>query len=140
MAIIYKTLTIDTTAFGTGDVVGGAITVSGFNPGLLTAITVYDADGEGVQLDFFIFGDALAGTYTNNAAFSVNSADESKILGVASLPAANYLAAGSDKIGTIAPVNIMVKGDAFYCVPVIRSTTTFTATTDLRLVFHIMER
>ena len=139
MAIIYLPLTISTSAYSTGDVIGGEIAIPATNPGLLTAITVYDADGEGVQLDFFFFGDDLVGTYTDNAAFAVDASDMPKLIGVCSIATTDYLAAGSDKAGTVTPVNVPVKSGGTWLVIVIRSTTTYTATTDLRLTLSVLE-
>lgn len=140
MASLYIPLTIDTGAYSTGDVIGGKIAIPATNPGLMTALTVYDADGEGVQLDFFFFGADLTGTYTDNGAFAIADADQPKLLGVCSLLSGQYLAAGSDKAGTVTPVNIPIKSGGTWLVIVIRSTTTFTATTDLRLTIGIVER
>lgn len=139
MAIIKNTPTISTSAYSDGDVIGGAIELDGFNAGLLTVISVYDADGEGVQLDFFLFRGALTGTYTDNAAFAPDAGDIDQFIGVTSIETGDYLAAGSDKAGSKEPVNIMLPSAVVSVVMVIRSATTFTATNDLRLTFHILE-
>jgi hypothetical protein len=139
MAVQYIPLTISISAYSTGDVVGGKILIGASNPGLLTSLALYDADGEGVQLDFFFFDGTLTGTYTDNAAFAVDAADMPKFLGNASILVAEYIAAGSDKTATKAPLNIPIKSGGVTLIIVIRSTTTYTATTDLRLTVGIVE-
>lgn len=141
MAVQHITPTIDTAAYSTGDVVGGKILIGESNPGLLTSIAIFDDDNEGVQLDFFFFDGTLTGTsgYTDNAAFAVNAADKGKFLGVKSIVAAEYFVMGSDKGGLITPINIPIKSGGVTLIIVIRSTTTFTAATDLKLTIGILE-
>lgn len=138
MAIIKDTPTISTSAYATGDVIGGKVEISGFNASSLVTLSVYDADGEGVQLDFFFFDGTLSGTYTDNGAFSIASADIDKWFGVVSVATTDYIAAGSDKVASKRSVNFKLPSDIVTVITVIRSTTTFTATTDLRYSFHIL--
>lgn len=147
MPVYTVSPTISTSAYSTGDVVGGILTIKKAlsRECLLTHISVFDDDGEGVQLDFFFFNAALTGTYTDNAAFAIDAADKSKWIGCTSVLAADYLAAGSDKVITKSPINLDINfganGDRnLYAVCVIRSTTTYTATTDLRFDFGVIPR
>jgi hypothetical protein len=137
--------TISTGAYGTGDVIGGKLTISKAlsQSGMLNHISVYDDDGEGVQLDFFFFAEDLTGTYTDNAAFTIAAADIPKWIGVASVATGDYFAANADKVATKTPIDIVLNSgiegnEDLFCVCVIRSTTTFTATTDLRFDFGIL--
>lgn len=142
MAIITIPLTIDTAAYSTGDVVGGEIVIPATNSGLILSVSVFDDDNEGVQLDLFFFDGDLTGTsgYTNNAAFAINAADKSKLIGVVSIATTDYFAVGSDKMAMKTPVNIPIGASGGRLIVVIRSTTTFTATTDLILKIGILER
>lgn len=139
MAIIPKTPTISTSAYATGDVIGGKVEISGFNANTLMTLSVYDDDGEGVQLDFFFFNGTLSGTYTDNAAFSIAAADKDKWFGVVSIATSDYIAAGSDKVASKRSANLKIPSDIVTVITVIRSTTTFTTTSDLLYKFHILE-
>lgn len=142
MPVVSVTPTISTGAYASGDVIGGIMTVEGAlgMRGLLVHIGVFDADGEGVQLDFFLFKAALTGTYTDNAAFAIDAADQDNWIGVTSIYASDYVAAGADKVATKEPINIVLERGAngvtaLDVVCVIRSATTFTTTSDLRFDF-----
>lgn len=141
MPVIKVTPTISTSAYSSGDVVGGKMTIEGANGlrGLLTHISVYDADGEGVQLDFFFFDADLEGTYTDNDAFAIAADDISKWIGVVSIATSDYYAAGSDKVATIRPHLVIERGsngeENLYAICVIRSATTYTAVSDLKFQF-----
>jgi hypothetical protein len=137
--------TLDTNAYATGDVIGGKITLVGAaaQNGFVLSINIFDADGENDQLDFFFFNADLTGTsgYTDNAAFAVNAADMSNLVGAVSVIAADYIAAGSDSVATKSNINIPFRATQsgnLYVIMVIRATTTYTAASDLRLTFGIM--
>ncbi len=142
MPVISITPTISTSAYATGDVVGGKLTLEGvlMSRALLTHLAVFDDDGEGVQLDFFLFNADLEGTYTDNAAFAINASDKAKWIGQIVIETGDYLSAGADKTGLKTPINLPLERGAngnedLFAVCVIRSSTTFTATTDLRFDF-----
>lgn len=131
-------------AYADGDVIGGKMTILRAlgQAGMLNHLSVYDADGEGVQLDFFFFSSDLSGTYTDNAAFTIDAADISKWIGVVSVATGDYFAANADTVATVSPIDLVLNSgiegnEDLFCVCVIRSITTFTAITDLRFDFGI---
>lgn len=137
MAVYKFAPTIDTAAYATGDVIGGKQTLVGAanRAGWIFSIMVFDDDSESDQIDFFFFRDSLTGTYADNGAFTLHADDKANLIGVYSVLATDYIAAGSD--ATIASVQTKVipfnaTQDNLFVVPVIRANTTFTAATDLR--------
>lgn len=146
MAITRRiTPTISTGAYADGDVIGGELSIAvdiGI-AGFLNYITILDKDGESAPIDFFFFATNLDGTYTDNAAFALDSADEDKLLFVLTVVAADYVAVGADSLATVSPsiplgLSPSVAGDNdLVAVGVIRAIHTFTATTDLQLTFGV---
>jgi hypothetical protein len=136
---------ISTSAYTTGDVIGGKMVFVGAasRNGVILDVTVWDDDGEKDQLDLFFFSGTLTGTYTDNEAFAVNAADKSKLFGVISIAASDYIDAGSDAVAhkTQTPLTIRPNNTGtsdITMIAVIRATTTYTATTDLRFEFGVL--
>lgn len=136
---------IDTSAYVSGDVLAAATTLvgAGARKGMLTSITIVDVDDEQVQIDFFFFKAAPTGTYTFNTAFAVDAADVSKLIGMVTVNASDYVDAGTgDAIAVKSPINWLFEptaDDNLYFIPVVRGTPTFAAATDLRFDFGIVD-
>lgn len=145
MAVFPITPTISTSAYSTGDVIGGVMILRGAatRNGAIISVSVWDDDGEKDQLDLFFFSGTLAGTYTDNGAFAIDAADKSKIFGVISIATTDYFDAGSDAVATKTPVPLIIRpnntgNSDISVVAVIRATTTYTTTSDLRFEFGIL--
>lgn len=133
----------DTSAYVSGDVIDGPQTLVGIGAShrLLTDIVIVDQDGEKAAIDFFFFNALPTGTYTDNAAFAVDSADYAKLIGVVSVVAGDYVDAGSDAIAQKTPINLEINptaDDNLYFIPVVRGTPTYAAATDLRFDFGFL--
>ena len=145
MAVYQITPVISTSAYSTGDVIGDKMVLKGAaaRNGLITNLTIWDADGEKDQLDFFLFSGTLTGTYTDNAAFAVDAADSSKLFGVISVAASDYVDAGSDAVATKRDIATSIRPNNsgtsdITVIAVIRATTTYTSTSDLRFEFGVL--
>lgn len=143
MPTLPITPTVDTSAYATGDVIDGIQTLTGIGAShrFLTHIVIVDQDGEKVQIDFFFFNALPTGTYTDNDAFAVNSADYSKWIGTVEVTAGLYVDAGSDAMATKTPINLEINptaNDNLYVIPVVRGAPTYAAATDLRFDFGFL--
>ena len=143
MTTISITPVADTSIYASGDVIDGILTLTGIGArhSFLTDIVIVDQDNEQVQIDFFFFKALPTGTYTDNAAFAVDSADYSKLIGVVEVTAGLYVDAGSDAIAQKSPINLEINptaDDNLYVIPVVRGAPTYAAATDLRFDFGFL--
>lgn len=136
--------TLDTSLYATGDNLDTILVLKGAlaAEGLLVSIEVYDADNEGIQIDFMFFDSAPTGTYTKNSAAAIDAADISKVIGHASVLSTEYITIGTDKKGrTTAPPNILLPakttGD-LHVLAIARGGPTFAAATDLTFKFGVL--
>lgn len=144
-ANIVKTIpTVSLTIYAPNDVVStggvaitGAMRISGGN-GILQSILVKDAANQKPVIDILIFDSALAGTYTDNAAFTLDAADVSKLIRKISILSADYQTIGSKAYADV-QLNRVVKASGsanLYALIVLQSgTPTFVAATDLQIDF-----
>lgn len=143
MPTLSITPTVDTSIYASGDVIDGILTLTGIGAShrFLNHIVIVDQDGEKVQIDFFFFNALPTGTYTDNAAFAIDSADYSKLIGSESVFTSDYVDAGSDAIAKHEPINLEINptaDDNLYVIPVVRAAPTFAAATDLRFDFGFL--
>ena len=143
MPVLSITPAVDTSIYATGDVIDGILTLTGIGARgrFLTHIVIVDQDGEKVQIDFFFFNALPTGTYTDNAAFAVDSADYSKLIDGVAVLTSDYLDAGSDAIAKKTPINLEINptaDDNLYVIPVVRGAPTYAAATDLRFDFGFL--
>lgn len=142
MAVYQEAPAITAGAYSANDIIGGDMTLSGagVNTNFLAHIMIYDDAGQKARIDFFIFDAPLTGTYTDNAAFSIATADKPNLRGFASVVASDYIDAGSDAVGQTSsspniPINRAPGENNLYIVAVVRGTPTYAAVTDLRFEF-----
>lgn len=138
---VDKPLTISTTAYSAGDVVGGLITVDVSSPGgggVIRRLMLIDEGNQGAVLTVYIF-DAAPTTIANDAAFAsaIVAADLKKKIGTVSIVAADYETINSMKIVTKDgdDLNIdfqTVSGNIFIYI-VCTGTPDYVAATDLTL-------
>lgn len=137
-------LTISTSAYASGDIVGGEFTISdalspGAFSGILQSVVLSDDDAEGANMKLVIFRDNPSSLGADNAAFDPTDADLELIACVVEL---NSHHAFSDNGATVATnVGCAIDADTattLYGALVADSTPTYTATTDLSLNLTFM--
>ena len=145
-AIIRPTVTISTTLYAAGDVVGGKITLTNAmritnGTGVLQSLTVVDTDDEKAPLTFIIFGADITSP-ADNAAWTWNSADFSKVLGIVRVASTDYVSVGGESVATITGIGLPVVATGstahLYAVAVTTGTPTYGATTDFRPSFGFL--
>jgi len=145
-AIIKPTVTISTSAYTAGDVLGGKITLTNAmrkinGSGVLQSITIFDTDNEKAAMDIILFSADLT-VPADNAAWAWTSADFGKVLGVVSIASTDYKTIGSEAIATISGIGLPVVATGsvahLYAVAVLSGSPTYGATTDFRPAFHLL--
>jgi hypothetical protein len=90
MNIVNVVPVISTSAYTAGDAVGGKIEAQGATKhGLLHSVTVIDKDQQKAPLSLVLYESDFTAD-ADNAAFSVETADQDKILGVVNITADDY--------------------------------------------------
>lgn len=145
MQFVDVTLTTDTTAYASGDLIADtqvvAVAVRANDAlGVLASVTVIDEDDQGSAIDLY-FLSANNSLGTENAAPSISDANAREILGCVSVASSDYKDLGGVKIATKTGVNLPVKpatgtDDVYVAVVSNGSTPTYTASgLKLRLGF-----
>lgn len=132
---IDVTLTLDTSAYGAGDVladtqaVTNAVRVNG-GRAILQSLVVIDEDDQGAAMDVYLL-DANNSLGTENAAPSVSDANARAILGVVSIAAADYKDLGGVKVANIKAIGLALESTGatrdLYLAVVTQGTPTHTA-------------
>jgi hypothetical protein len=138
--LFSPTVTVDTSIYASGDLIGAKLTLSNFfqfnNVATLQGVVLVDQAKQSAALDIIFFGANPSGTtFTDNAALDVADADMSKILGAVNVLSANYYALNDNSIAVVKDINLKLKGTAstVYACLVSRGTPTYAASTDLVL-------
>jgi len=140
MALVNKTvtvtpaLTISTSAYADGDVVGGRLNLNdlcGGAGGTVRSILLVDDDAESAAVYVYFF-DGQPSDIADNAAFAPTVADLSKLVGRVAL--SSYTTLNSNTYALSADVNLSHGTGALWAYLVTNgSTPTYTATDDLTL-------
>lgn len=133
-------------AYTAGDAVGGKQTLASAlrvasGTALLESISITDLGNQKAALEIIIFdSDPAAATITDNAAFAW-STDITKVLGHITVAAADYVTIAGEAVATLSGLNIVLKGAAttLYAAVVAVGTPTYTATTDLKFRYGILQ-
>jgi hypothetical protein len=149
----YTTGIKDTTAVSTspaytaGDAVGAkrtianAVRVSG-GTGILESIILLDRANQKAAMELFIFdSDPSAATITDNTAF-VFSTDDLKVIARVSIAATDYVTINSKAVATVKGLGIALKASgstSLYAALVTTGTPTYAATTDVQLIYGILQ-
>lgn len=137
---------VDTNIYADGDNIGGLLTLSnvghtsGANTGILQDVTLVEADSspQNAAIDVMFFdANPSASTFTNNIATVIHADDEDKIIGVAQLAAANYVASISalaivEKNAWVKPFNLG-NDKHLYAALICKGTPTYNAVGDLSI-------
>lgn len=145
--LVTPTVTISTSIYAAGDVIGDELTLTNAmrvssGSGVLHSIAVFDADNEKAAFDILLFESDPAGTYTDNAAASWNTADFAKFLGRVNVATTDYLTVNSRALAVKTGIGLTVKASGsrnLYAVLIATGTPTYTATTDLTLRFGFLQ-
>jgi len=132
--------TLDTNAYADGDVLGTAnpyqIMMPTYRGGgaLLQSLVVRDKANQKIGIDFLFFKALPTGTYTNNAAFAIATADKDRYAGRFSIVAGDYTTLNSafaeatkDAIGKALSYTPSETFGLLYVIPVIRGAGTYAA-------------
>ena len=153
-ALIAPTVTVSTSpAYTAGDVVGGALAITSAatrvssNKGgtaVLLSLSVIETGTQKPALDILLFSALPTGTYTDNVAPTISTADIANCMGKVSVLAADYNTVGTLSIATLAVGVVIAVGTAvasttIYAVPVTSGTPTFSATTSLQIKFGFLQ-
>ena len=145
-AVIKPTVTISTSGYSAGDVIGGKITLTNAmrkvnGTGVLQSLSILDTDNEKAALTVILFSADITSP-ADNAAWAWTSADFSKVLGTVSVATSDYVTVGGEAIATISGIGLPVAATGstahIYAVVVASSAPTYGATTDFRPAFHFL--
>ena len=137
-----------TPAYTAGDAVGAKRTITGAlrtvnGSGILESITILDRANQKSAFEIFIFdSNPAAATITDNVAF-VFSTDDLKVLAHVTVAATDYITVNSKAVATLKGLGVTLKGadasTSLYAAVVAVGTPTFAATTDLQLIYGILQ-
>lgn len=146
---ISVTPTIDTGVYASGDCIGGLQTISNAarasgGTGTILSVCVLDkTQAQRAPMDLLFFDQSVT-VAGNNVAIAMSDADMANCLGVISIGAYNSAWPGTplNSFSTLANVGLpfVLTGSAnLYCQAVVRSTPTYTGTTDLVFIYTILQ-
>jgi len=148
VAIKDTTAVSTTPAYTAGDAVGGKRTITGAlrtsnGSGILESIQILDRANQKAAMELFIFdSNPAAATITDNAAF-VFSTDDLKVLAHVTIAATDYITINSKAVATIKGLGIALKGadssTSLYAALVTTGTPTYAATSDVQLIYGILQ-
>lgn len=143
-SLIDVTLSLDTGAYATGDVMADTQVVTNAmrvndGTGVLQSIEILDEDDQGLAFDL-VFLSANRSIGTENSPVSISDANARDILGGVSVAITDYLDLGGCKIATLRSVGLAVKAASgtpnLYVAAVARGAPTYSASgVKLRLGF-----
>ena len=144
--LIKDTTAVSTTpAYTAGDAVGGKRTIANaltsVGTGVLESIHLLDRANQSLGLTIYIFdADPSAATITDNAAF-VFSTDDLKVIAVINVATTDWTTSNSKAMCSKANLGIVLKsaGTSLYAAIVVTNTPTFAATSDLQVIFGILQ-
>jgi len=135
-------------AYTAGDAVGGKRTITGAlrtsnGSGILESITILDRANQKAAMELFIFdSDPSAATITDNSAF-VFSTDDLKVLAHVTIATTDYITINSKAVATIKGLGTVLKGansnTSLYAALVTTGTPTYAATTDVQVIYGILQ-
>ena len=128
------TLTLDTSAYASGDVLSATAELANFFPTatakrIITSVRVLDEDDQAGDFDI-IFLDANKSLGTANAAASITDADARSIIGLVAVASSDYKDLGGNQVAVISNIGQIVKANGSTSVwigTVARAAKTYTA-------------
>lgn len=133
--VVTVTPTISTSAYATGDAVGGLLTFasaveSAASAATLDSVTIIDKDQELATFDLVLFDQTFTAA-SDNAVFAPSDADLANCIGVVRV--SDYANFSTNSVATRTNVGLGIKltGTSLFGQLVVRGTPTYTATSDL---------
>ena len=128
------TLTLDTNAYASGDVLSATAEITGFfvsttSSRIITSVRVLDEDDQAGDFDI-LFLDANKSLGTANAAASITDADARSIIGLVAVAASDYKDLGGNQVAVISNIGQIVKANgstSIWIGTVSRAAKTYTA-------------
>lgn len=138
--------TVDTSAYATGELIGGKLTFSLAVPtetstGYIISAVIFDKSVQAVDLDLVLFSsDPTGTTFTDQAAFDIADTDLSKVVAVINFGSASRFAFADNGVKYVGSLAIPAKGappGTIYGALVSRGTPTFAAAADVTVQLAI---
>lgn len=137
------TATVGTAVYADGDAIGALHTITeagreADQSGVLEQIILLDEAGQDGAIDLFFYRSAVTGG-TDNAAYAPTDAVLADCVGIVSIAAADYKAAGTPSVATVTvnlPFQLENTRNLFFQI-VSRGTPDYVAATDLKFRFVI---
>ena len=145
---VVSTPTISTSAYVSGYVVGGLITISGaarINGGVVTVqdLLIIDEANQRAPLTLLFFDSPPAGTYTDHAACPTLGEDADKVIGQVNVAASDYTTTGGAAIAHKQNLSFVLPNNnndtSLRLVMVTTGTPTYTAADDLMIKFKLYQ-
>lgn len=145
-AVVEAAPTVDTSAYATGELIGGKLTLTNATAytvysGIISNVTIIDKDKEGADLDVVFFDtDPTATTFTDQAAFDPADADALNIICTISLT--TDVAFANNGLSYANNQNCPFKtnsSNTIYAAIVSRGSPTYTSSSDLLLRVGILQ-
>lgn len=145
--VVTATPTVSTSAYSTGDNVGGKITLASvcrdtMGSGLIQSVIITSKSLQTASYDVIFFNaDPSGSTFTDNAAQAIVDADLSKIIGVAQCSTVVALSAESIHQATGLALPFALSGGAttLYACIIVRGTPTLGSTSDIWLATRVLQ-
>jgi hypothetical protein len=150
LAKIQPALTVDTSAYASGDLISKAGTVLSITSampadqrgraGIIQSIGLVDQAKQSAAIDVVFFNaNPTATTFTDNAAFDIDDSDMAKIIGYASITSyASFNDNSFGFVGNLAMEFALNGSTTLYAALVSRGAPTYAAATDLVLTVGIL--
>lgn len=145
--VLTATPTVSTSAYTSGDNVGGKITLTDvcrttMGSGLVQSVVITSKSLQTATFDVVFFNsDPSGSTFTDNGAQGIVDADLSKIIGVAQCTAVVGLAAESihQATGLALPFALSAGATTIYACIIVRGTPTLGSTSDIWLSVRVLQ-
>ena len=145
--VLTATPTVSTSAYSTGDNVGGKITLTdvcraNLGSGLIQSVVITSKSVQTATFDVIFFNaDPSGSTFTDNGAQGVVDADLSKIIGVAQCTTVVALSAESIHQATSLALPFALSGGSttLYACIVVRGTPTLASTSDIWIAVRVLQ-
>ena len=136
VSTLTVTPTISTSAYASGDCMGGLFKLKGvdlYQSGYIHTALLGDKDSEEATISLVIFSSKPSSTtFTDNAALDINDADLNKIIGIIEFSTYTTFSSSSVSYKGVQSIPYVLDNNSeIYCTLLCGGTPTYTATTDL---------
>ncbi len=137
--------TVDTSAYGANDIVGGVQTIASFaqvtgGSAVLNSLAIFDAGNQKAAMQILFF-DATpsGGTYADQGAVTWAAGDAAKFIGKVEVLTADFTSFGTQGVAVYRNLNmpLSVAATSLFALIITTGTPTYTAATNLHLVLGV---